>query len=95
MKVGTIVRNMWQPSYESLLVYTGTSGRYARCLWVINGEFHGMHNFYKSDILNDLEHFPIVGYFDYKKVFVDAVRNAIIPESDKDINFPTKEEKAK
>lgn len=79
MKVGTILRNEYQPSYESLLVYTGTSGKYAKCLWIINGEFRGMHSFYKHDILNDREHFPIVGFFDYKKALVDGVRNAVIP----------------
>ena len=77
MKHGTIVRNMYQPSFESLLVYTGTSGQYAKCLWLINGEFHGMHDFYKSDILNDREHFPIVGFVDYKQAMVDAIRNGV------------------
>ena len=77
MKIGTIVRNTYQPSYESLLVYAGTSGRYAKCLWVLNGEFRGMHNFYKEDILRDREHFPIVGFFDYKKEFVTGVRKAV------------------
>lgn len=77
MKHGTIVRNMYQPSFESLLVYTGTSGQYAKCLWLINGEFHGMHDFYKSSILHDREHFPIVGFVDYKQVMVDAIRNGV------------------
>lgn len=77
MKHGTIVRNMYQPSFESLLVYTGTSGQYAKCLWLINGEFHGMHDFYKSDILNDREHFPVVGFVDYKQAMVDAIRNGV------------------
>ena len=44
---------------------------------LINGEFHGMHDFYKSDILNDSEHFPIVGFVDYKKAMVDAIRNGL------------------
>ena len=79
MKIGTIVRNTYQPSYESLLVYTGTHGNYAKCLWIINGEFRGQHNFYKGDILYDREHFPIVGYFDYKKEFVRLVREAVGP----------------
>lgn len=77
MRIGTIVQNKWQPSYESLLVYTGTIGRYERCLWVIEGEFRGMHSFYAKDILNDREHFPIVGFFDFKKHFVEAVRIAV------------------
>ena len=80
MKHGTIVRNMYQPSFESLLVYTGTSGQYAKCLWLINGEFRGAHNFYKSDILNDREHFQIVGFVDYKQVIVDAIRNGLKQE---------------
>lgn len=82
MKKGTIVRNMHQPSLESLLVYMGTSGRYARCLWVINGEFHGRHNFYKDDILNNREFFPIVGYVDYGKVMVDAIRGGLFKEAE-------------
>ena len=73
MKHGTIVRNLWQPSYESYLVYMGTSGRYAKCLWLINGEYHGVHNFYKKDILYDREHFPIVGFVDYKTVLTEAI----------------------
>jgi len=81
MKHGTIVRNLWQPSYESLLVYTGISGEYAKCLWIIDGVFHGMHDFYKHDILDDREHFPIVGFFDYKKALVDGVRNAVAQAS--------------
>ena len=83
MKHGTIVRNMYQPSFESMLVYTGASGKYAKCLWVINGEFHGMHDFYKSDILYDREHFPIVGFVDYKKAMVNAIRNGLNQEAEK------------
>ncbi len=75
MKKGTIVKNMWQPSYESLLVYMGTNGKYADVLWLVNGKFRGKHRFYKHDILEDREHFPIVGYVDYEKVMVDAIRN--------------------
>ena len=77
MKHGTIVRNTYQPSYESLLVYTGISGEYAKCLWIINGEMHGIHNFYKRDILKDREHFPIVGYVDLNKVLLEAVRGGL------------------
>ena len=83
MKHGTIVRNMYQPSFESLLVYTGASGQYAKCLWLINGEFRGMHDFYKSDILNDREHFPIVGFVDYKQAMVDAIRSGLKQEEQK------------
>lgn len=77
MKPGTIVKNKYQPSYESLLVYTGISGQYAKCIWIINGEFRGIHNFYKNDILYDREHFPIVGFWDYKSEIVKAVSEAI------------------
>lgn len=77
MKHGTIVRNMCQPSRESLLIYIGTSGRYAKCLWFIDGSFFGRHDFYKNDILHDREHFPIVGYVDYEKALLDAVRSGL------------------
>ena len=77
MKIGTIVQNKWQPSYDSYLIYTGTYGNYSKMLWVIDGEFHGVHNFYKRDILNDREHFPIVGFVDYKKLIVDAVKKSV------------------
>lgn len=77
MKHGTIVRNMWQPSCDSFLVYTGTSGKYAKCLWIINGEFHGMHRYYKNDILTDREHFPVVGYVDINRAITDVILQAI------------------
>lgn len=77
MRRGTIVRNMWQPFYDSFLVYTGISGRHAKCLWVINGKLLGMYNFFKNDIQNDREHFPIVGYVDYEKVLTDAILSGI------------------
>ena len=77
MKHGTILKNMWQPSYDSILLYTGVSGRHAKCLWWINGEFYGMHDFNKNDIFNDREHFPIVGYVDYKKILFNAVKTGM------------------
>ena len=82
MKLGTIVRNLYQPSYESLLVYMGVSGEYAKCLWIINGKFHGMHKFYKRDILKDRENFPIVGHVDYKTVIVDAVKKGLCADKE-------------
>lgn len=77
MKRGTIVRNMYQPGRESLLVYRGTSGRYAKVIWVFEGKVLVGHKFYKSDILSDREHFPIVGYVDVDKLIRDAVREAV------------------
>ena len=77
MRRGTIVRNMWQPSYDSFLVYTGIFERHAKCLWVINGKLRGIYNFFKNDIQNDREHFPIVGYVDYEKVLTDAILSGI------------------
>lgn len=73
MKRGTIV----QPSYKSYLVYLGTQGEYANCLWLINGKFPinstTIERFYKSDILKDRENFPIVGYVNIDKVIHDAI----------------------
>ena len=75
MKKGTIVKNMWQSNHESLLVYIGTNGKYADMLWLLDEKFRGKHQYYKHDILGDRENFPIVGYVDYEKVMVDAIRN--------------------
>lgn len=77
MKIGTIVRNMYQPSIESLLVYRGTSGRYANVIWLLEGKVLFGHKFYKSDILKDREHFPIVGQIDVDKLILEAVREAV------------------
>lgn len=78
MKRGTIVRNLFQPSYKSYLVYLGTQGEYANCLWLIDGKFPSssttIERFYKSDILKDRENFPIVGYVNIDEV----IRNAIL-----------------
>lgn len=77
MKHGTIVRNLWQPGHDSFLVYMGVSGRYARVIWLFDGKLEGIHRFYKSDILNDREHFPVVGYVNYEKVLTDAIKNGV------------------
>lgn len=77
MKKGTIVKNMWQSNHESLLVYMGTNGKYTDMLWLLDGKFRGKHQFYKHDILEDRENFPIVGYVNYEKVMVDAIRNGL------------------
>ena len=77
MKRGTIVRNLWQPRHESLLVYMGTDGKYANMLWLLDGKFEGKHHFYKQDILYDRENFPIVGYVNYEKVMVDAIKQGL------------------
>lgn len=77
MRRGTVLRNLWQPTHESYLVYLGTHGEYSKCLWLLDGKFpsSGTHeeSFYKQDILNDREHFPIVGYVDVDKVVHDAI----------------------
>lgn len=82
MKIGTIVRNMYQPSFESLLVYRGTTGRFAKVIWLLNGKVLFGHKFYKSDILNDREHFPVVGQVDVERLIRDAVREAVKVNAD-------------
>ena len=81
MKRGTILRNLWQPSYESYLVYLGTQGKYAKCLWLINGKFVNSstkeESFYKKDILHDREHYPVVGYVAIDNVIHNAIINGI------------------
>jgi hypothetical protein len=86
MKHGTIVQNMWQPSHKSYLVYLGTSEDYANCLWIIDGKLSDeIHKFYKRDILNDREHFPIVGYVDYKNLLTNAVLSAVQNDAESDM----------
>lgn len=91
MKHGTIVQNMWQPSHKSYLIYLGTSGEYANCLWIIDGKrFDEIHKFYKRDILHDREHFPIVGYVNLTNAVLSAVQTDSEPDmtsshSEKDI----------
>lgn len=82
MKHGTILQNMWQPSYESYLVYQGVSGKYANVIWMINGRVEFGHKFYKSDILNDREHFPIVGFVDIQKVLKEAIERGLVQDPD-------------
>lgn len=77
MKIGTIVRNMYQPNLESFIVYRGVSGQYADVIWLLDGKVLFGHRFYKSDILNDREHFPIVGFVDVEKLLQGAVREAV------------------
>ena len=77
MKHGTRVRNMWQPNFESYLVYMGANDQDAYCLWFIDGKCYGIHNFPKRHILNDREHYPVVGYVDYEKVLIDAILSAV------------------
>lgn len=70
MKHGTILRNMYQPSFQSYLIYRGVEGEYAKCIWIINtGEKEVIHynaRFFKRDVLNDRENFPIVGYIRHR-----------------------------
>lgn len=79
MKHGTILRNMWQPSHESLLIYQGVSGDYAKVIWIIDGKVHHEERFYKRDILNDREHYPIVGYVDLDKVIYEVTKAGLFP----------------
>lgn len=81
MKVGTIVQNMYQPSYKSYLIYRGCSGGDAKCIWVVDT---GMDikmqlnaRFPKNDVLYDREHFPIVGELDFKSLIANAVFNEV------------------
>lgn len=80
MKVGTILRNMYQPSYESYFVFRNFSGNDALGIWVIitdKGEHHIQWSarFPKEHIQNDREHFPIVGQIDLKELVINHVLN--------------------
>ena len=75
MKHGTILRDLYQSKHYSLFVYMGVSGKYAKCFRVVDGEFFGVYDLLKKDILNDREHYPIVGHVDIAKAICQAAAN--------------------
>lgn len=82
MKHGTIVRNMYQPDFQTYFVYDGISGRNARGIKVCDTGERGVFidfdaRYPKYDILDDREHFPIVGYIDIPELIEKSVKNAV------------------
>ena len=71
MKHGTVLRNMWQPSYESLLIYQGVEGNYAKVIWIINGVVHYGHKFYKRDIYEKLDEMVERGEMDESEAMAE------------------------
>ncbi len=93
MKHGTILRDLYQSKHDSLFVYMGVSGKYAKCFRVVDGEFFGVYDLLKKDILNDREHYPIVGHVNIAKVICQAAANdKKIPETMKDEKTTMKDE---
>lgn len=76
---GTILRNMYQPQYESYLIILDFQDRFANCIWVVNTgkEITIKYNahFYRHSIKNDREHYPIAGYLDLDNILINHTLN--------------------
>ena len=81
VKKGTILRNLYQPNYESYFVFRMYSGNDALGIWVIKTDkgikVKWSSRFPKDDIQNDREHFPIVGHLDLDSLIVSHVLNEV------------------
>ena len=81
MKKGTILRNLYQPNYESYFVFRKYSGNDALGIWLIKTDkeikVKWSSRFPKDDIQKDREHFPIVGHLDLDSLIVSHVLNEV------------------
>ena len=88
----TVYKNNWA-GYETYFIRMGNSGQYAKgiALRNFNGkwkvDFHA--TFYRSDLRNDREHFPIVGRLNLEKLILEAAwkmlgENAIAEECEEE-----------
>lgn len=87
MKKGTIFRNLWA-GHETYFVYQGstpakgtrsaTSYGYKLMLYPYSEKWKvSKASYYTHDLLNDREHFPVVGQVDLDKVMVDSILSAV------------------
>nr|MBQ4458575.1 hypothetical protein [Clostridia bacterium] len=87
MKKGTIFRNLWA-GHETYFVYQGsipakgmrpaTSYGYKLVLYPYSEKWKvSKASYYTHDLLNDREHFPVVGHIDMDKLMTDAILSAI------------------
>ena len=79
---GTILRNMYQPQYQTYLVYRYACRNDAYCVKVLiteSGEWEVDWNckMWKQSVLNDREHYPIVGYIDLDELIKNHVLNEV------------------
>lgn len=90
LKKGTIFKNLWA-SHETYFVYQGTiKGKghnadkaygYGITYIDIDGKWYGSKTSYlPTDLKNDREHYPIVGYIDLASHVKEAILNAIQKE---------------
>lgn len=77
MKAGTILKDTHCLHHESLLVYLASSSKFAKCLWVVDGEVNGIQDFLVQEVLHDREHFPIVGFIDIMEVLKEIFERGI------------------
>lgn len=81
MERGTILKNMHQTRYDVYLVYLYSFGSNANCLKIIKTNFQieleWECRIYKPSLMNDRNHFPIVGHIDIDDLIKNRVLNAI------------------
>ena len=79
---GTILRNMYQPDYDSFLIFLEYKDRSAKCIWIIDThkevQIKYDTNFYKRSIANDRLHYPIVGHIDIDNLLINHTKNEVI-----------------
>lgn len=86
MKKGTILKNLWA-GYETYFIYMGFPVRVGRAeaskvggysLSKIKGKWiFARAQYYRKDIINDREHFPVVGHIDLDSTMTSAILAAI------------------
>lgn len=94
MKKGTILRVMYQPSYESFFVFRKYSGSDALGVWITKTDketyFKWSARFPKDDIQNDREHFPIVGFIDLEEMIINHVLNKVSHYKKNEVDYDSK-----
>lgn len=79
MRRGTIIKNLWA-GYETYFCFQGVSKDRAHGYIIMNVDDKWnvkRGTFYWSDIRDDREHFPIVGFADINEAIINAVLNGM------------------
>lgn len=78
--MATVHKNLWA-SFPTWFIRTGTSGQYATGISItdtreVDGQWRirMKSEYYKNDLKNDQEHFPIVGSIDIRGILIDAIQ---------------------
>ena len=75
LKRGQIFLNLWA-GWQTFFVYFRTSGRYCYGVQIVkvNGKYTVQNSqYYKQDLKNDEEHFPLVGSMDIEAMWLSRV----------------------